>query len=180
MVLFLLYMKADLEGVASVSLRKDADLMLTVKNPLSDFEVREKVVINPSATVEQDESSSRDDPHHLSLKWEGSKKQSTLTVLSVAEAKTALKKKSKKKNDEFTPRDYTVQDAGAFAPILCIECRGLEPTAYFPGDEFVVTSEGGTVFAEEVDLSEGDWADYDAEYDAPVALSEVEFKWEAV
>jgi hypothetical protein len=36
-VIFLLYVKADLEGVASVSLYKDADLMLTVKNPLSDL-----------------------------------------------------------------------------------------------------------------------------------------------
>ena len=48
--------------------------------------------------------------------------------------------------------------------------------------DFVVTSEGGTIFTtEDMDLvSEGDWADYDAENDAPVSLSEVEFKWEAV
>jgi hypothetical protein len=152
--------------------------MLAVKNPLSDFEVREKAVINPSATVKQAESSSPDDPHRLNLKWEGSKKQSTLTVLCEVEAKQTLKKKSRKKIDEFTPHHYTTQDSGAFAPILCIECRGLEPTAYFPGDEFVVILEGGTVFAEEVSV--GDWADYDAENDAPVALFEVEFKWEAI
>lgn len=177
MVLFGLYMKAELEGVASVSLRKDADLCLTVKNPLSDYEVRDKVVVNPTAYVEQDESS-RDDPHNFSMKWEGSKKASTLTVLSESEAKAALKKRIKKKSDEFIPRDYT--DSGAFAPIMCVECRGLEPTVYFPGDEFVVTSEGGTIFAEDIDLSVGDWADYDAEHDIPVSMSEVEFKWEAV
>lgn len=180
MVLFLLYMKADLEGVASAALRrKDADLCLTVKNPLSDYEVREKVVINPAAFADQDASgSSRDDPHHLSLKWEGSKKASTLTVLTEAEAKAALKKKSKKKNDELYPRDYT--ETGDWTPILCVECRGLEPTIYFPGDEFVITSEGGTVFAESIDFSEGDWGDYDAEHDAPVSVSQIEFKWESV
>jgi Eukaryotic protein of unknown function (DUF866) len=177
MVLFLLYMKADLEGVASVSLRKDADLCISVKNPLSDYEARDKVVLNPTVFVDQDESS-RDDPHHLSLKWEGSKKASTLTVLKDEEAKAALKKKSKKKNDELLPGSYT--EGGEWKPLLCIECRGLEPSAYFAGDEFVVTSEGGTVFPEEIDLSEGDWADYDAEHDAPVSLSNVEFKWEAV
>lgn len=177
MVLFLLYMKADLEGVASVSLRKDADLCLSVKNPLSDYEVRERVVLNPSVAVEQDESS-RDDAHHLSLKWDGSKKASTLTVLTEAEAKTALKKKSKKKNDALIPGDYT--ESGDWKPIMCIECRGLEPTEYFPGDEFVVSSDRGTLFTEEIDLSDGDWADYDAEHDAPVSLSQIEFKWESV
>jgi Eukaryotic protein of unknown function (DUF866) len=176
MVLFLLYMKAELEGVASVSLRKDADLCLSVRNPLSDYETRDKVVINPSVLVEQDESS-RDDPHHFSLKWEGSKKSSTLTVLKEDEAKTALKKKSKKKNESLQPSEYT--ESGEWQPILSVECRGLEPDAYFAGDEFVVTSQGGTMFGQEVDLSD-DWADYDAEHDAPVSISSVEFKWQAV
>jgi hypothetical protein len=31
-----------------------------------------------------------------------------------------------------------------------------------------------------VNVADGDWADYDAEHDAPVALSEVEFQWQAV
>ena len=46
--------------------------------------------------------------------------------------------------------------------------------------EFIVTATGGTVFTEDIDLSDGDWADYDAENDAPVSLSNIEFKWEAV
>mgnify|MGYP001995950070 CR=1 FL=1 len=33
---------------------------------------------------------------------------------------------------------------------------------------------------EEVDLSDGDWADYDVEADAPVALSDIETKVELV
>jgi Eukaryotic protein of unknown function (DUF866) len=169
-------MKADLENVSSVSLRKDADLCITVKNPLSDYEVREKIVLNPSVLVEQDESS-RDDPHHFSLKWDGSKKASTLTILSEKEAKTALKKKRHSKKD-CTPSDYA--ESGEWHPILCVECRGLEPAVYFPGDEFVITSTGGTVFTEEVDLSDSDWADYDAEHDVPVGLSQIEFKWESV
>lgn len=185
MVLFLLWMKADLEGVASVALRKNVDLCLSVKNPLSNYEVREKVVLNPSVWIEQDDSS-REDPHHLSLKWEGSKKASTLAVLSEQDAKTALKKKSKKKNDALVPGNYSAATAeggegGEWQPILCIECRGMEPTTFFPGDEFVVTSEGGTVFAEEIDLSDEDgWAEYDAEHDAPVSVSQIEFKWESV
>jgi len=188
MVLFLLYMKAELEGVASVALRRRDDdgrttsIRLHLRNPLSDYEIRENVTVNLTECVEQEEGS-REPPHHLSLKWEGSKKASTLTVLSDAEAKTALKKKGKKgKNDaSLLPGDYKDDCSGNFAPILAVECRGLEPTALVDGD-FVVTSEGGTVFTtQDTDLvSEGDWADYDAENDAPVSLSEVEFKWEAV
>ena len=33
---------------------------------------------------------------------------------------------------------------------------------------------------EDVDLSDGDWADYDVEADAPVALSDIETKVELV
>jgi len=176
MVLFLLYMKADMEGVASVALR--GGMLINLRNPQSDFECRDKVEINASESVEQEEGS-RETPHHLSLKWEGSKKASTLTILTNDEAKTALKKKSKKKNEALVPGDYEQGSSGQFSPILAVECRGVEPTALVDG-EFVVTSEGGTVFTEDIELSEGDWADYDAENDAPVSLSEVEFKWEAV
>ncbi len=65
-------------------------------------------------------------------------------------------------------------------PILAFECRGLEPYAFHPGDEFIVTSAGGTVFDSDVDLSESDWTEYDADNDAPISISEVEFKFEAV
>jgi hypothetical protein len=176
MVLFLLYMKAELENVSSISLKKDENLCLTVKNPLSDYEVREKVVMNPSESVEQAEGS-RVAEHHFSLKWEGCKKASTLTFLTAAEVKTALKKKKKIE----LPRDYTADDSGNFVPIFAMECRGLEPTAFFPmGDEVIVTSEGGAEFNSDVDLSEGDWGDYDEENDQPVSISDVEFKWESV
>ena len=175
MVLFLLYMKAELEGVTSVTLRDN--LIINVKNPLSDFETRDNVVVNASEYVEQDEGSPQP-PHHFGLKWEGSKKKSTLTVLSSEEAKTALKKKTKKKKDVEVPGEYDEANSGSFAPILAVECRGLEPAEFVNG-EFVVTATGGTIFTEDVDFSEGDWADYDAENDAPVSLSSVEFKWEA-
>lgn len=177
MVLFLLYMKAELEGVASVTLRGD-NLIINVGNPLSDFETRDKVVVNASEYVEQEEGS-REPPYHFGLKWEGSKKSSTLTVLTKEEAKTALKKKTKKKNALDLPGDYEEGSSGNFAPILAVECRGLEPTEFVNG-EFIVTATGGTIFTEDVDLSEGDWGDYDAEHDAPVSMSAIEFKWEAV
>jgi hypothetical protein len=175
MVLFLLYIKAELENVGSIDLKKDASLCLSVRNPLSDFEVREKVVMNATEPVEQDESS-RSPAHHLSIKWEGSKKASIMTILDEAAAKSALKKKK-----GVQVRPFTADDSGNWVPILAVECRGLEPSGFSPmGDDFVVTSTEGTEFREDVDLSDADWAEYDEDNDQSVSLSEIEFKWEAV
>jgi len=55
MVLFVLQIKAELDGVQSLSLLKSTNLCFSVRNPLSDFETREKVVFDPSETLEQDE-----------------------------------------------------------------------------------------------------------------------------
>ena len=73
MVLFILCMKAELDGVEKLSLLKNTNLCFSVRNPLSDYEVREKIVFNPSETLDQDEGD-RDPPHHFAVKWEGSKK----------------------------------------------------------------------------------------------------------
>jgi hypothetical protein len=177
MVLYLLYMKAELENVESVQLPSDAMLCFNVRNPLSDYEVRDKVEITLNETVAQDESD-RTPPHHLALKWDGAKKVSTLTVLDAAAAKTALKKKK----GVPVPGPYMADADGDFAPILAVECRGMEPYGGIVGGNFAVTStNGGPTFAgDDVNLVEGDWADYDEENDAAVSLSDIVFKWEAV
>jgi len=176
MVLFMLYLKADLENVASVALRRDTNLCLSVRNPLSDSEVRDRVVMNPSETVDHEEGA-REPPHQFRLNWEGNKKPSIITILDDAATKASLKKKKR----VVLPRPYAADDSGSWVPMLAVECRGLEPYAFHPmGDEFVVTGAAGTEFDEEVDFGEGDWADYDADNDQPVSLSSIEFKWEAV
>ena len=179
MVLFILCMKAELDGVEKISLLKNTNLCFSVKNPLSDYEVREKIVFNPSETLDQDEGD-REPPHHFAVKWEGSKKYSTLIVLDEEGAKSALKKVNKKgKRDKGgdgevgLPRDVTSDDNGNYVPVLAMECRGLEPFAFYPlGNEFKVTSAGGAIFDEDVDLSEGDWGEYDEENDAAVGVNE--------
>jgi hypothetical protein len=178
MVVFMLFMKADLENIASLQLKKDENLRLSVKNPLSDFETREKIIVNPTEFVEQAENA-REQDHNFALTWEGSKKRSTLTVLTAEQIKTLLKKK---KGAVLPKEAYSAEDSGNFVPILAVECRGLEPFAFFPmGQEFTATSEGGYEFdTEAVDFSEGDWADYDADNDLAVSVSNIEFKWDSV
>ena len=94
-----------------------------------------------------------------------------------------LKKKGKKGGggEVDVPRDITSDDSGEYVPVLAMECRGLEPYAFHPmGNEFKVISEGGAVFDDDVDLSEGDWADYDEENNCSVSINEFESKIVAV
>jgi hypothetical protein len=190
MVLFVLLIKAELDGIESLSLIKNTNLCFSLRNPLSDYEVREKVVFNPSEILEQDEND-REPPHNFALRWEGSKKYSTLSVLHDDDSggggvKSALKKLSKKGGkkggkqsgeDEYLPRDVTAADNNNFVPVLVMECRGLEPYAFHPmGNEFKITSLGGTIFEKDVDLSEGDWGDYDEEHDASVSANDFQSK----
>lgn len=126
---------------SSLSLQKDSNICISVRNPLSDYETREKVVFGLTETVEQEENS-REPPCQFALKWEGSKKRSTLEVLH--DPKAALKKK-KYKGEQ--PRNYITEDSGNWVPILVVECRGMEPFAFHAlGDEFIVESEGGVRF----------------------------------
>mmetsp|Transcript_28239 Transcript_28239/g.41720 ORF Transcript_28239/g.41720 Transcript_28239/m.41720 type:complete len:183 (-) Transcript_28239:103-651(-) len=182
MPLFFLMMKAETENVGSVTLRQDANLRISVRNPLNPDEVRENVVIDPSEIIELDGTTcSREPSHHFHLTWEGSKKASILQVHSGAEkAISVLKGSSKKKYKGETPRSYTAEDSGNWVPLLLLECRGMEPYAFHPmEDEFEITSEAGCAFNENIELDD-DWADYDADNDAPVSLSEIEFEFKSV
>jgi len=163
-----------LRGVSALKLQRNSNICISVRNPLSDYEVREKVAFNLSETLEQDEGA-RDGPCHFALKWEGANKKSTIEILDEAATKSVLKKK-KFKGDP--PRDYTGADSEQWVPILAMECRGVEPYAFHPLDDlFVVESEGGKLFDKDVDLSEGDWAEYDEENDAAVGISEFQTKF---
>eukprot|EP00546_Thalassionema_frauenfeldii_P014036 CAMPEP_0178929768 /NCGR_PEP_ID=MMETSP0786-20121207/20819_1 /TAXON_ID=186022 /ORGANISM="Thalassionema frauenfeldii, Strain CCMP 1798" /LENGTH=106 /DNA_ID=CAMNT_0020606133 /DNA_START=36 /DNA_END=353 /DNA_ORIENTATION=+ len=103
MPLFFLMMKAETENIGSVALRPDANLRISVRNPLNPDEVRENIVVDPSETIEFEEddnnnnnnnNNSREPPHHFHLKWEGSKKASILHVHADAEKAASVLKGS--------------------------------------------------------------------------------------
>jgi hypothetical protein len=178
MVVYILYAKADLQGVASAALIPGANLCISVRNPLYHSEVRENVVIDSSDLIEPSDGNGKwetsdvhnkhhhqEHPHHFSLKWDGEKEKSTIRVLDGSEtAAEALKASStKKKNNHQSEetREIRGEDSGDFVPILAVECQGLEPFAFHPmGGEFLVTSKAGVTF-DEVDLSEGKWETFD-------------------
>ena len=73
-------------------------------------------------------------------------------------------------------RPVTADDSGEWVPVAAFECRGLEPVAYRPEDEWLATGAGGQAF-EGVSLAD-DWADYDEKLKDSVSVMGFESKFE--
>jgi Eukaryotic protein of unknown function (DUF866) len=177
MVVFVLYIKADLEGVASVSYVPGTNLCISVRNPLNDYEIRENVVVEtdvllevpePTKNSRNDHVAHREPACNFAFKWEGAAHRSTIQIKSEDNADTPSANNAKKGKAQsnstagaVATRDMFAQDSGSFVPILALDCHGVEPYAFHPlGDEFVVTNKDGIKF-DSVDLSTGAWSDFD-------------------
>ncbi|KAL6310089.1 DUF866-domain-containing protein [Sparassis latifolia] len=75
------------------------------------------------------------------------------------------------------PQSYSADVNGQFAPLITLDCRGLEFVGFDPrGIWKCVGIKSGTVF-NEVDLDEGEWVDYDERAALPVGVSNIESTW---
>ncbi|EQC36979.1 hypothetical protein SDRG_05800 [Saprolegnia diclina VS20] len=158
MVLFVLYVKADLENVGSIEAPALHRWCLDIKEPTGD-ETREGIWVSDEEELEV--SGSRGTAHFL-MKWPGAKKESQLTVVRDIKKLT---------------RAISANDSGEYVPLVGFECRGIEPVSWSPEDGYKITcADSGTVF-ENVNLSE-DWAEYDEEGDQSVGVYAVEHKFE--
>eukprot|EP00475_Leptophrys_vorax_P009002 TRINITY_DN15905_c0_g2_i1.p2 TRINITY_DN15905_c0_g2~~TRINITY_DN15905_c0_g2_i1.p2 ORF type:complete len:163 (+),score=12.31 TRINITY_DN15905_c0_g2_i1:203-691(+) len=73
-------------------------------------------------------------------------------------------------------KPLTAEDSEArrFAPLVCLDCRGMEPVEFFPKDGWRAEgAESGTVFGE-IDLSEGEYSDYDERAGESVSILNIE------
>ena len=95
------------------------------------------------------------------MKWPGSKVQAYIKIIDLKNVSGS----------------YGAESTGEWTAVLGLECRGLEPLKCTLERDFVAESSGGHYF-EEVDLSEGDWAEYDEENDMSVSVMNVETKIE--
>jgi hypothetical protein len=160
MVVYILFIKADLDGVASAALKQQGttrNLCISVRNPVDHNEVRERVVIEfgepalpPDAAGHRhghEKQVHQESPSHFALKWEGANTRSTLTVLS-------------KDGQKRPTRDMLAVDSGTFVPMLALECHGLEPYA-FDWAEFIILNKAGMQY-DPVDLSASSaWKEFD-------------------
>ena len=95
------------------------------------------------------------------MKWPGNKMQSYIKIVDL----------------KGVNGNYTDENSGEWVAVLGLECRNLVPTAWSTGRDFIAESSGGHYF-EDVDLTEGDWAEYDEEADLAVSITNVECKVE--
>jgi hypothetical protein len=167
MVVYILFIKADLEGVASVALKQQgmANLCISVRNPMDHNEVRERVVIEfgepapPADTAGHHNHGHakkvhQEQPSHFALKWEGAQTRSSVTVLRKDGQQAVVGRKQK------PTRPMLAVDSGTFVPMLALECNGVEPYA-FHGAEFIVSNKAGMQY-DPVDLSASSaWKEYD-------------------
>lgn len=87
------------------------------------------------------------------------------------------KRESSARFEQEAPQPYSAASNGQFASLLALDCRGLEFVGFQPRGIWKCSgAESGTVFSE-VDLSEGEWTDYDEKAAQPVSIMEIESKW---
>ncbi|KAK4494936.1 hypothetical protein PRZ48_014292 [Zasmidium cellare] len=74
------------------------------------------------------------------------------------------------------PKSYPQQDPPKLQNIITIDCRGLEFVEFKPDGDWKATGlESGTKFTG-IDLTEGEWFDYDEKAGEEVSIKEI--KWE--
>ncbi|RKP13496.1 hypothetical protein BJ684DRAFT_16107 [Piptocephalis cylindrospora] len=73
---------------------------------------------------------------------------------------------------------YLDAQAGSWAPMIELDCRGLEPVGFKPiGTWIAKGADSGTSFTE-IDLEEGEWMDYDEKTGEAVSALEFQSKVE--
>jgi hypothetical protein len=171
---FALEIKAILENVMSLTPIGGVLWKLDIESE-GGAEKRENVTIDTGAE-EQELDGSRGTAHFL-MKW--SKGDSHQAYIKILDPKKALgDKKKKKKTEGGSEIDGTYSSqTEEWVPILCLECRGLRPTAFHIGNDFDIRSVGGTVFRGgelTQDRSGLEWTDYDEENDCSVSISQLQ------
>ena len=73
---------------------------------------------------------------------------------------------------------YDAPDSNSWKTVVVVDCRGVEPVEFSPRNGWAARGwkdgeESGTSF-EDVDLSEGDWEDYDDKLQEAARISEFE------
>ncbi|ETV96767.1 hypothetical protein H310_10075 [Aphanomyces invadans] len=160
MVLFVLYVKADLDAIDLWEFPVNHRWCLDIKEPTSE-EKREGVWVCDDELV--DVPGGRGEAHFL-MKWPGAKKESQLTIIRDVKKLT---------------RPITGADSGEFVPVVGFDCRGLEPVAWYPEGGYTLTSAGGTAVFRDVNLAE-DWSEYDEDGEQAVGIYSIEHKFVVV
>ena len=155
----MLYVKAQLENVASITFPADYNYCFDVKDAQSSEE-KDGVFVCRDEVVEIDGSKG---DTNFAMRFPDCKKQCTITFTDVK---------------KLTRDSIEAGDSGEFVPIMGFDCRGLEITKWTPTEGLVVKSTGGTTW-EDVNLGEDPdgWFEYCEQGGESVGITELEFEF---
>ncbi|KAG1445202.1 hypothetical protein G6F55_012044 [Rhizopus delemar] len=155
-----LYIKADLENVTDLAPTDDCEWYFKVECT-SCHEVDENWI-----------SFNQQDTYEIS----GSRGSASL----VMRCKFCKREGTAQFEPSFKIKKYNIEQNGKFQQIAQFDCRGLELVDFQPRDSwFAKGAESDTVF-NDIDLSEGEWAEYDEKSGEPVGISDIKekhFEW---
>lgn len=77
------------------------------------------------------------------------------------------------------PFTQELAESGKYAPLMLFDCRGYEPVDFAFGSGWKVESLEGTKF-DGIDLSGGDFAEYDEKGECPVMISNLRATFDVV
>ncbi|XP_028796071.1 CXXC motif containing zinc binding protein [Neltuma alba] len=77
------------------------------------------------------------------------------------------------------PLTQEMSESGNYAPLMLFDCRGYEPVDFIFSGGWKVESLEGTKFVD-VDLSSGEFAEYDEKGECPVMISNVRATFDVV
>lgn len=76
-----------------------------------------------------------------------------------------------------TVKPYSADDNEKFKTVVVLDCRGVEPDDFFPGQGYKCSGvESGSQF-NDINLEEGEWVDYDEKASESVGIYSVEHKF---
>lgn len=166
-VIIVLKVRAELEGVAKIVFPPDHEWILDVQQSGSDGSEQRKGITISNA--EEFEVKGSKGTAHFVMKWEGRKDQSTMSIFT-PNRKSPLKGK--------TLGQYTAEDSGQFVAVAAFECKGVEPINWTPSVGYEVENVKGGVH-KDVDLSEREWCDYDADNELSVSICDLQWQFES-
>lgn len=157
MPLFVLLVKCDLENIGSVQFPPETMWKLDIES--ESGERREGITVSRADELEL--AGSRGTANFV-MKWDrNSTHQAYIKIVDVKGVSGRI----------------AAESSGDFVPVVGFECRGLAPVRWIPGNDCSAESSAGKVFTE-VDLSEGDWAEYDDENDLVVSITNIEHNFQ--
>lgn len=131
MVFYVLKIKGDLEGIDKLIPKPGNYWKFNIAGPdgVDSGDIKKGITLCADEVV--DIAGSRGEANFI-CRFPGSDQQAHASLVPIPD------KASKKKSPKFLEAVYKKSDSGEFVPILCIECRGLEPVGWIPSIDFDV------------------------------------------